>query len=356
MYRSPGQGGYTLWELALTMTIMMIVLACAMRFMNESVSISHVTRELTEAQQNLRTAHEFIAADLLVAGDGMENIVYPRLLKTFMEKYLTQAAVVDGTYSTLGVLGVITSDNQVASGTAVPIPSPSPSSKIQVQPATDRLTLIKIDKSFNKDIGSIALASGAVTDNGKTLTFPAGMDMTQFKVGDIYFFSSSGASAFGSVTAITVSSRTLTFADSDRFGLNKVAADGPIQLVAGGKAATLMRMQMIHYFIDKDKLLRRRVYGVSSTGGYTDTVIAEHVADLQFRYILGQSSANGNVAAPATVLNTETLQKQVRQVEVTITAETAHNVANGTKQKITMTGTTAVRNMQFNNHLKMTTN
>lgn len=355
MHRSPGQNGYTLWELMITMAVMVTVMIIVMRFMNSSVSISHVTHELTEAQQNLRTAHEFIATDLKGAGDGMEDIISPRLLKTFLQKYLTKVAVVDTTYSTQGVLGVVTSDNQVPSGTAVPIPSPSPGSNIAVLTATDRLTLMKIDKDFNEEAGSIALPSGAVIGNGKTVTIPGSAKMSQFSVGDIYFFTSTIGSAFGSVTAVDATTRIVTFGASDRFGLNEVAVTGPINLIANGRPSTMLRMHVIHYYIDKDNLLRRRVYGVGGVGGYTDTVVAEHVTDLQFRYILGQSTASGNVLAPIVALTTETQQSLVRQVEVTITTETAHNVVNGAKKKISMTGTTAVRNMQFNTHLKMTT-
>ncbi|MET0650314.1 MAG: prepilin-type N-terminal cleavage/methylation domain-containing protein [Pyrinomonadaceae bacterium] len=353
MHRSHGQGGYTLWELMLAMTIMLIVMAIAMRFMNDSVSISHTTREMTEAQQNLRTAHEFIARDLVAAGDGMEDIRSPRLLKTFLNNHLTKAPVGDTTYAALGVLGIVTSDNQAPNGTALPVPSPTPGTSIPVLTATDRLTIMMIDPDFNDDAGSIPLPSGNVTGNGQTVTIPGTVSMTQFSVGDIYFFTSTTASAFGSVTAINSAARTLTFAAGDRFGLNQVNANGPINLVANGRPSTLMRMEVVHYYIDSDKLLRRRVYGVGGVGGYTDTVVAEHIADLQFRYVLGQSDANGNVLAPVTALGTEAQQSLVRQVEVTVIAETAHNVVNGAKQKMTMTGTTTVRNMQFNTHLKM---
>jgi hypothetical protein len=254
------------------------------------------------------------------------------------------------------VLGVVTSDDQTPNGTAVPVPSPSPGTTVPVQTATDRLTLMSIDKLFNSGAWTIALPTGAVTGNGQTVTIPGTLSMAQFTVGDIYFFTSTTGSAFGSVTAINSGTRTLTFAAGDRFGLNQVAATGPINLVANGRPSSLMRMQIIHYYIDTDKLLHRRVYGVGGVGGYTDTVVAEHVTDLQLRYILGQSDVNGNVAAPVSALGTEAQQGLVRQVEVKLTTETAHNVVKGAKQAISMTGTTAVRNLQFNTHLKMTTN
>src|ERR1044072_8253632 len=104
MHRSHRQGGYTLWELMLTMAIMLAVMAIAMRFMNASVSISHVTREMTEAQQNLRTAPEFSGRALTGAGYGMEAIISPRLPETFLSNYVTSDPVEDEDYADLGVL------------------------------------------------------------------------------------------------------------------------------------------------------------------------------------------------------------------------------------------------------------
>lgn len=354
MHRSRGQGGFTVAELVISMAVMVTVMALAMHFMNDSVSMNRVAQEMTEAQQNLRTAHEFIAADIMGAADGMEDIISPRVRNAFLGGHLTTAVVPDATYATLGVLGVVTSDNQAPTGTAVPVPSPLPATSIAVRPATDRLTIMRIDKSFNSGSWSIPLAAGAVAVNGQAVLIPGTVAMAQFNVGDIYFFTSTAGSTFASVTAVNAAARTLTFAAGDRFGLNQVAATGPLNLVTNGRPSSMMRMQIIHYYIDSDKLLRRRIYGAAGVvGGYTDSVVAEHVVNLQFRYVLGQSDANGNVAAPVSALTTEAQQGLVRQVEVTVTTETAHNVASGAKQQITMTGTTAVRNMQFNLHLKM---
>lgn len=361
MQNPQGQRGYTIAELAISITIMLIIMAIAMRFMTESFNVSHVTSEMTEAQQNLRTAHDFIARDLKGAGDGMEDIVSPRLLKTFLTKYLTTEPVNDASDTALGVLGVFTSDDDPPTGTAVPVPSPSPGTNISVLEKTDRLTVMKLDTwpetCLNPPLCYVSLPVGAVTGNGLTAKIPTGPNMLQFSIGDIYFFTSSGGSAFGSVTAVDPSARTVTFGAGDRFGLNKVATSGPIYLATNGKTSTLMRMQIIHYYIDADKMLRRRVYGIGGAGGYTDTAVAEHIANLRVRYILGESAANGNVAAPVDTLVSEDKQGLVRQVEVTVTAETTHNVVvksgKQVKQELSMTGTTTVRNMQFNKHLKM---
>lgn len=284
----------------------------------------------------------------------MEDIKSPRMTKTFLNGYLTKAPVAD-TNTTLGVLGIVTSDDQVPAGTAIPIPSPSPATTVPLLAGSDRLTIMKIDPTFNGG-ATIPLAAGTVTGNGMTVALPAGTDMTQFSKGDIYFFTSVNGSAFGTVTAVNVAGYVLTFAAGDLYDINQVASTGPINVVVNGgtKAASMMRMLVVNYFVDSEGLLRRRVFGVNGGTGFTDTVIAEHVANLQIRYFLGQSDSSGNVVAPVTQLGTETQQGYVRQVEVTLTTETAHPVVNGNKQQISMTGATSVRNLQFNTHLRPT--
>jgi prepilin-type N-terminal cleavage/methylation domain-containing protein len=356
MHRSPSQGGFTLLELMVVMAIMLTIMVLVMRYMNDSIKISTVTNEMTEAQQNLRTAQDFIARDLLAAGDGMQDIKSPRLTKTFLNSYLTKAPVAD-TDATLGVLGVITSDDQVPASTAVPVPSPSPSTTLPVLAGTDRLTIMQMDPTFNGG-ATIPLAAGKITGNGLTVTLPSGTDMSQFNSGDIYFFTSANGSAFGTVTAVNAATGVLSFAAGDTYTLNQNVSTGPLNLVGGSgtKAASMMRMLVVNYFVDSNELLHRRVFGVGGKVGFTDTVIAENVANLQIRYLLHQTDANGNVLAPAfvTQLASESQQGQVRLVEVTVTTETAHTVVNGGKQQMSMTGATSVRNLQFNTHLQPT--
>ena len=301
MHRSQSEAGFSLVELMVVMGVMIAVTAVTMTFMADSIKISAVTNEMTEAQQNLRTAQDFIARDLVAVGDGMDVIQSPRMTKAFLSGYLTKAPAPVTADDTLGVLGVVTSDDQVPSGTTVP--SADLASTITLKAGSDRLTIMKIDPDFNGG-ATISLASGKVTNNGQTVTLPTGTNMSQFKVGDIYFFTSSAGSAFGAVTAVNTGTRVLSFSSGDRYGLNQGTSTSPINLVAGGKASSMMRMLVTTYFVDSAGLLTRRVFGVSGGKGFTDTVVAEHVVDLQFRYFLDQVDSSGNVVAPVTALAT----------------------------------------------------
>ena len=177
--------------------------------------------------------------------------------------------------------------------------------------------------------------------------------MNIFTTGEIYFITSERGATFGTITAIDAGNRRLTFASGDAYGLNQAVDDGPIDLVStdttnndANVATSLMRMRIIHYFINSDGLLVKRVLGVRGAG-FTDSVIAERVTDLQMRYLLNVPDANGFVTQPVTVLANNDQQVGVRQVEVALTTETVRPVLRNQTRQLTMTTSTGVRNMQF---------
>jgi hypothetical protein len=122
-----------------------------------------------------------------------------------------------------------------------------------------------------------------------------------------------------------------------------------------------MRLQIIQYFVTNTNLLIRRVIGVQNAG-FLDTVVAEHVTNMQFRYMTNLTDANGFVRQPFSNLSLSTEQTAVRQVETTLGVETMRAVnavtnansastvcganPNG-KQNICSTTSTSVRNLQF---------
>jgi len=114
-----------------------------------------------------------------------------------------------------------------------------------------------------------------------------------------------------------------------------------------------MRVKIIHYYVTSGGLLMRRVLGVRG-GGFSGSLIAEHVISLQFRYFLSLRDGGGNVVQPVEQLTDSTQQLALNQVEVTLSVETPHAIQNGTRQQLTMTTATSVRNMQFKGALQPT--
>jgi hypothetical protein len=147
----------------------------------------------------------------------------------------------------------------------------------------------------------------------------------------------------------------LTFANGDYCGLNVEGANGRIKDIAAAGMPAIQRMRIIHYFVDSNGLLMRRVFGVKGQP-FTDSVIAEHVVGVQFVYSLGLDS-NGLPVQPVSVLTTPAQQVAISQVESTVVVETPHSIASasaltGYKQQLSSTTSTSLRNMQFRQALE----
>lgn len=330
---------------------MLIIMTSVFGLMKNSVTVSLTTYEMTDAQESLRTAQEYINRDLTEAGDGLKGISNICVRTTFVTTFLTTSPVTNPCGTGMMVLGLVQSDNNVPANTTVALTNPSVT--VRTNPSlnpslTDRITLLQRDASFVP----ITLAPSAITNNGLNITVAAA-DSSRFNVGEIYFINSSASATFATITA--KNSNVLTFATGDTYGLNQANSTGPLALVSVPVAGTgtlptsLMRMKIIHYFVDQNGLLIRRLFGVSngglSTSGHVDSVIAEHVVNVQYRYVLDPTS--GLATQPVLQLTTPQQQTDVRQVEVTVTAETPHPIYNGARQNISMTTMTSVRNLQF---------
>jgi len=202
--------------------------------------------------------------------------------------------------------------------------------------------MLEVDSSF------VAITPTSIDSAGVVVTLPSGTTMSQFNVGEIYYFSSTAGATFATITAVDSTNRTLTFGvgGADSYGLNLVTNNNLKAICnSGGLSTSMQRMKIIHYFVDANNLLIRRVFGVRGAG-YRDNVVSEHVLNVQFKYSLDTVDAYGNIVQPTDTLTTRTQRLGVRQVEVTVTVETPHALANGTTQ-LAMTTGTSVRNMQF---------
>jgi len=340
------QAGFTLVESLVALTVMLIVAGAVFSLMRDSLKVAAVTYEMTDAQQNLRTAQEFINRDLMNAGDGLESISNIRVPLAFVNSYITLAPVTDPSTPGIINLGIFTTDNNVPANTAITGAVPAAT----IRTATDRQTILELDRDFKfNNLNSISLAANAINPSNSIITIPAGDAMTAFTQGEVYFLTSSASAAFCTITSVDAAGRKLYFVASDAYGLNQPGANGNISAVSanGTLATSLQRMRIIQYYLTSTGLLVRRVFGVPGVG-FRESMIAEHVLDVQFNYSLITTDAVGNVTPSSTTsLTTSTQQLAVRQVEVKVTVETPHAIQNGSRQSLTITTSTSVRNMQF---------
>jgi type II secretory pathway pseudopilin PulG len=339
------QDGFSMIELMISLATMTIITGAAFALIGSSIRFSSATYNLTDTEQGVRTAHEIINRDLTTAGDGLKGIGTIQVPKAFVQNYLTQTPVVDSSNPNYVNLALVNSDDNVPGSTAVPQPSPSPSSN--VLNGTDRLTLLTQDYTY---FTPVTLLAGKITQSSPNTNIVV-PDGSKFQAGEMYAVVSQNSAAFFVISSI--SSNTLTAQNGDTYSINQTGSGTPVnQVTSGGTApSTIVRIQIIHYFVNSNNLLIRRVFGVKGAT-FVDSVIAEHVTNMQFRYATNLTDANGFVPQPSRQLSTSQEQLAVREVETTIAIETLRAVnavtANNTgKQVISSTTATTVRNLQF---------
>lgn len=339
--------GFSIVEMMVTIVVMTVITGSVVALMKSSMQITTANYEMTDAQENLRIAQEYITRDLMNAGDGLKSISTIRVPSGFVTSYLTRNPIIDADMPN-GIIniGILTSDNNVPAGTVVKGAVPTTT----VRALTDRQTILQLDP--DPTFPAIALPitpSKSINSAGTVVTFPSGTNMAMFTIGEIYYFSSSLGGTFGTVTGKNAGSRQLTFGvdTADVHGLN-VTTNNTIKAISssGAKPTSMQRMLIIHYYVNAAGFLMRRVFGVKGTA-FRDSIVAEHVLSVQFNYSLETTDAAGNIVQPTQALANKAQRLGVRQVESTVTVETPHLLHNNARSALSSTNGTSVRNMQF---------
>jgi type II secretory pathway component PulJ len=342
--------GFSLMELVVSMGVMTIVIGAVFALIGSSLKFSSATYHSTDSEQSLRTAHEVINRDLTTAGDGLRGIGTIQVPKAFVQNYLTQTPVLDTPTSNYVNLAIVTSDDNSLASVAIPQASPA----ANLLPGNDRITMLAQDTDFNGGIGSVSLPANRITiaANDTTLQLTS-TDIGKFQLNEVYAIVSQNSAAFGVVTTVNTTNNTIVMANNNALGLNQTGVLSPFYIVSsnGTKPASIMRIKIIQYFVNDQNLLTRRMFGVKGVT-FVDSTIAEHVTNLQFRYLVNLTDAKGFVPQPVRQLSTSEQQLAVREVETTVAIETAQAVNavsanNNGRQVISSTTATTVRNLQF---------
>ena len=327
-------------ELLVVMVIMLVVISAVFTLLRGSITTANANYEMTTAAQGLRNAQEYLARDILVAGDGLKGISNVWLPTVFITDYLTvrPASVLDPTNSGFVSIGAVLSDDNVPAGTNVRGANPPTT----VLAPSDRLTMLAIDSNFP----GIDIPAGGSNANTGEINIPPAR-IADFTAGEVYFISSGGTGGFGTITNVNTTANQIIWAEGDALGLNRFGATGPLGVATNNSSspATLKRVNIIHYFVDAEGRLTRRVFGVKNNG-LVDSVIAEHLTTLQFKYILKPSvtgvifdQPKGQIQLSETSL--------VRMIEPSLSVETAYPLQDGQKHQVEGVTQIGVRNVQF---------
>src|SRR5215211_1393363 len=83
------QDGFSIIELLVVLTVMLVALGVVFALFRDSLRLSTTTYEMTDAQEGLRIAQEYISRDLISAGDGTSGVSNITLPDSFVTTYLT---------------------------------------------------------------------------------------------------------------------------------------------------------------------------------------------------------------------------------------------------------------------------
>ena len=358
-YRAHKEEGFSMVELLVAMAVMLVLTGAVMALLPNSLRVLFTNNEMADLQQNLRFGQEFINRDLYNVGDGVADFK-PQVRKEFMLNYLSQD-LVNATAPFLPA-GLVAVENQVPNGTPV-LGTPTATTVLQ---NTDRLTLVMQAETGGTPFVPIpSIPLGTFHNNGINEMYVSAASAALVDEGEIYLLANGGDSSRSAfvrlITKIDNGSGLfrLQFKNSGDYGLNS----GVISLLTDDSDITtddklvklsLMKVWLVHYFVDNNKRLIRRVFGqkdpAGSGSGFTDHVVAEHVTNLQLRFTLrGFDTATFTPLPPEIVDEFADADKQesVRQIQVSLTAETVHPMQNGNRSEITNTTITSPRNLQF---------
>jgi prepilin-type N-terminal cleavage/methylation domain-containing protein len=140
------QDGFSLIELLIVMVITLIIMGSVFTLLRGVIVTANANYHLTDANQGLRNAQEFITRDLIATGDGVKTTANIWLPTSFVQKYLTvrPASEIDPDDSGYINIGTIISDDNVPAETTVHKSDPA----VSVKPRSDSLTTLAVDTTF----------------------------------------------------------------------------------------------------------------------------------------------------------------------------------------------------------------
>jgi type II secretory pathway pseudopilin PulG len=302
--RNPGERGFTVAELLVGTTILLVVLAGASEVIMETSRASALAASTTDVNQSTRIAMNVIIRDLTQAGEG---------------DYALRTGVPipsgDGAIAIERPRPLAADWDFPSRYTAIPAVSPENGIGIIVNDVpTDVLTLLYEDRRL--DLSGVF---PDIADDGGSMTFPDDFEIDNpaigIQVGDLIRF---GNGAMQEVTE--VEGQLVTFASDVESGLNqRGSAEGSVLglRTEGVFPPTLAvsRVFMITYYITLDEndvpqLIRRVNYG-------PERVVTVGIENLQLSWDLVNGTTNPtNVEAFSTTL----FEGQIRKANLYIAA------------------------------------
>jgi prepilin-type N-terminal cleavage/methylation domain-containing protein len=255
-YPDAGDAGFTLVELLVAMTIVLIIMGATLTSLKNAYRSNESAKAVTRVNNNLRIGLDLMVRDLIQVGQGLPGA--------------GSVQVPNGT----GALQIQRPHPQGSACTAWPVgtqtisavtPGPGCGPVINAV-ATDMLTTLAVDSALEMvPVQSFNDTDSATSTTATTATIAipaASAGGSPVRVGDLMMFRKNSTSALVYVTAVTTvtsagGNQTFTFASGDPMNLNQSAtalngtADDLATLApTAANSANASRVRMISYYLD----------------------------------------------------------------------------------------------------------
>ena len=319
------ENGFTLVELLISMTVLLIVVSAAVGALVQAQRVTQGVALEANMQEDLRAGLHFMVRDLAQAGEGVPqggimvpytNAAVPATIirpgaggASFSSSYAALPPVIPGDQAGQAATGVNPKTGAVITTNAI---------------LTDIITVLYADNTlvdstanayslnqFPVNASPCTAGGGTITASGSSLTlsktcFTMPASQPTIVAGDLIMFNCAAGTALQFVTS--VNGQTINFAKGDPAGLNGLSTttypNGTVaNLVASGDPITITRIWMVTYYEDsttnplRPQLVRQvnyPNYPSAATATYPAQPIGEAIEDLQFTYdIINSSAPNG---------------------------------------------------------------
>jgi prepilin-type N-terminal cleavage/methylation domain-containing protein len=306
------EDGFTLIEMLVASTVMVLILSAVMTAFNHAMIINDVGAQMSDSDQNLRAGSNLLIKDLLQAGRviGVGGIPIP-------------SGAGSAAINRPGPPATAYTFDNVAATTLPCIITGSNLGPVISGGATDMITMIMVDPlmpAANLAAGDVA-ADGASMVVGSvsiwlTGDLPNGIRPVQ--AGDLVWFNSAG----GAVQTVTsTDATTVYFAAGDWFNFNQTgAAAGSImglQVAGTFPQMSAYRLNMVTYYVDAVTLpATPRLTRVLNN--YPPQALAGAVEDLGLSYDLvdGVTNPTRVPSLPAVIAGNNYSSNQIRMVNL----------------------------------------
>jgi prepilin-type N-terminal cleavage/methylation domain-containing protein len=316
---TPGERGFTLTELLVSTTIVLLVLGTAMTTYKNALSVNQAVTQTADANQNLREGTNLLIRDLMQTARGIPTGGIP-IPSGAGSRPINRPHPPSG--------GALFFDNVNSTTLPAIITGGSLGPTIDGE-TTDIITILMTDTILGQLATNTGLAGQAtVAADGSSINVGGstawlagnlGQGVNPVNTGDLMWISNARGSTLQTVTSTTAT--TMSFAPGqDWFNFNQPgAAQGSVtQIVAGGVTqGTVTRILMTTYYVDNvTNPGTPRLTRVQSAG--TPQALAGVIEDLNLTYDLVDGVVNPTLVAnlPYTLNGNTYSPNQVRKVNL----------------------------------------